>query len=185
MRKRLTRITTRGGDQGESGLADGSRHPKSAPQFDALGDVDELNSSLGIVIAHLDDRDEVRAALIEVQSRLFDLGGAIAMPRTPFSMTEDVAVLDRYIEKYNANLAPLANFVLPGGTIAGAQMHLARTVCRRAERSVWALLEATAGQYDSSIGVYLNRLSDALFVFARTLNADSPEMLWQQRQPRR
>jgi len=182
VRKRLTRITTRGGDQGQSGLADGSRHPKTAPQFAALGDVDELNSALGIVIAHLDERDELRPVLVELQSRLFDVGGAIATPGTPLSMTEDVAALDAHVVKYNARLPSLANFVLPGGTVAGAHMHLARTICRRAERSVWALFESNGEQYDSSMGVYLNRLGDALFVFARTLNADTPELLWQQRE---
>lgn len=185
MRKRLTRITTRGGDRGHSGLADGSRYPKTAPQFAALGDVDELNSALGVVIAHLDDRAELRAVLIELQSRLFDVGGAIAMPGTPLSMTDDVAALDAHIAEYNARLQPLANFVLPGGTVAGAHMHLARTICRRAERSVWALLESNGDLYDSSMGVYLNRLGDALFVFARTLNADTPELLWQQREHER
>jgi cob(I)alamin adenosyltransferase len=184
MRKRLTRITTRGGDRGQSGLADGTRHPKTAPQFAALGDIDELNSAIGVVESHLDETVEIRATLIELQSRLFDLGGAIAMPGTRLSMVDDVAALDGYIAKYNANLAPLANFVLPGGTPAGAHMHLARTICRRAERSVWALLESNDGAYDASIGVYLNRLSDALFVFARTLNLGSPEVLWRQRAPR-
>jgi cob(I)alamin adenosyltransferase len=181
----LTRITTRSGDRGQSGLADGSRHSKSAPQFAALGDVDELNSALGVVIAHLDPSNELRSILIELQSRLFDIGGAIAMPGTPFSLADDIAALDRHVAKYNAALEPLANFVLPGGTVDGAHMHLARTVCRRAERSVWTLLEAEGADYDASIGVYLNRLGDALFVFARTLNADSPELLWQQREPNR
>lgn len=184
MRKRLTRITTRGGDRGRSALADGSRLPKNAPQFTVLGDVDELNSALGIVIAHLDPKHSLRDTLIELQSRLFDLGGAIAMPGTAFSMADDVAVLDRYVAEYNAALEPLANFILPGGSVAGASMHLARTICRRAERSAWALLEGCA-DYDPSIGVYLNRLSDVLFVFARTLNAGSPELLWQQREPKR
>jgi cob(I)alamin adenosyltransferase len=183
VRKRLTRITTRSGDRGESGLADGSRHPKSAPQFAALGDVDELNSAVGVVLATLASTHELRSILIEVQSRLFDVGGAIAMPRTPFAMADDVVALDGYIAKYNATLAPLANFILPGGTIAGAYTHLARAICRRAERSVWALLEA-GDEYDRSIGIYLNRLSDVLFVFARMLNVGSPELLWQQREPK-
>jgi cob(I)alamin adenosyltransferase len=181
VRKRLTRITTRGGDRGESGLADGSRHPKNAPQFAALGDIDELNSALGVVVANLAPDVELRSILVELQSRLFDIGGAIAMPGTPFSVADDVAALDRHIAKYNAQLEPLANFVLPGGTIAGAHMHLARTICRRAERSVWALLNGGDVTYDPSLGIYLNRLSDALFVFARTLNSGTPEQLWQQR----
>lgn len=185
MRKRLTRITTRGGDQGQSALADGSKLPKSALQFAALGDVDELNSAIGIVIAHLDTASELREPLIDVQSRLFDVGGALAMPGTAVSMVDDVAALDRYVAEYNAKLQPLANFILPGGSAAGAHMHLARSICRRAERSVWSLLEEREASYDRSIGVYLNRLSDVLFVFARTVNGDSPELLWQQREPRR
>lgn len=181
MPNRLTRITTRGGDKGESSLADGSRYSKFAPQFDALGDIDELNCALGIVVTHLEAAHPLRPTLIELQSRLFDLGGAIAMPRIELSLTDEVDALERSVADYTAQLGPLANFILPGGTPAGAQAHLARAVCRRAERSVWRLMSDRPGDYDASLGVFLNRLSDALFVFARALNIGSPELLWQQR----
>jgi cob(I)alamin adenosyltransferase len=180
MRKRLTRITTRGGDKGESGLGDGSRHPKTAPHFHALGDIDELNCVLGIVVANLAVDHPLRAHLIEFQSRLFDLGGAIALPRNGYSLAADVLVLDRLITEHNARLPPLANFILPGGTPAGAHAHFARAVCRRAERSLWELTAACPDDYDESLTVFLNRLSDVLFVFARLLNEDTPELLWQQ-----
>src|SRR5262245_99999 len=182
MRNRLTRITTRGGDKGESGLGDGSRHPKTAPHFHALGDIDELNCALGIVVANLADDHPLRAHLIEIQSRLFDLGGAIALPRTAYSLTTDILTLDQLIADYNARLGPLANFILPGGTPAGAQAHFARSVCRRAERSLWELTSVCPNDYDESLAVFLNRLSDVLFVFARILNEHIPELLWQQRQ---
>ena len=183
MPNRLTRITTKGGDRGQSGLADGSRHPKSAPHFEALGDIDELNCAVGIVVSAMTDEHPLRITLLELQSRLFDLGGAIAMPAVEFSMEDQIAVLDRQIAEFNARLGPLANFILPGGTIEAAQMHLARAVCRRAERSTWKLLSEHADDYDQSLGVFLNRLSDALFVFARILNAGTPELQWQQRKP--
>jgi len=178
---RLTRITTRGGDQGQSRLADGSKHSKSAPHFAALGDVDELNSAIGVVVAQLADDHELKGALLDLQSRLFDLGGALAMPGTDFSLSAEIAELDRRIAECNARLEPLANFVLPGGSAEGAHMHLARAICRRAERSVWTLLTECINDYDASLGVFLNRLSDALFVFARLLNTNSVERLWQQR----
>jgi len=181
MPNRLTRITTRGGDKGESGLADGSRHSKTAPQFAALGDIDELNCAIGIVVTGLDEGNLLRDTLIELQSRLFDLGGAIAMPGTPFSLANEVTALEQSVKQYTEQRGPLANFILPGGSIAGSQMHLARAVCRRAERSVWQLMAQRPDDYDASLGVFLNRLSDALFVFARWLNLGSPELLWQQR----
>jgi cob(I)alamin adenosyltransferase len=181
MPDRLTRITTRGGDKGESSLADGSRHSKAAPQFTALGDIDELNCALGIVVTSLDAAHPMRDTLIELQSRLFDLGGAIAMPGTPFSLASEVDSLERSVAQYAQQLGPIKNFILPGGTVAGAHMHLARAVCRRAERSVWQLIKKRPDDYDASLVVFLNRLSDALFVFARLLNVGSPELLWQQR----
>jgi cob(I)alamin adenosyltransferase len=178
---RLTRITTRGGDKGESGLADGSRHPKTDVVFAALGDIDELNSAIGIVVTHLDSDHSLRETLIDLQSRLFDLGGAIAMPTTPFCLDEEVAFLEQQVVSYSTQLGPLANFILPGGTAAGAQMHLARAVSRRAERTVWQLMAQRPGDYDSSLVKFLNRLGDALFVYARLLNVDCPERLWQQK----
>jgi len=181
-RNRLTRITTRGGDKGETGLGDGSRHSKTSPHFHALGDIDELNCALGIVVAELATDHPIHGHLLEIQSRLFDLGGAIALPRSEFSLSADIFVLDQWISEYNARLGPLANFILPGGTPSGAHMHFARAVCRRAERSLWELAEACPNDYDESLGVFVNRLSDVLFVFARTLNEHTPELLWQQRE---
>jgi len=181
MPNRLTRITTRGGDNGESSLADGSRHSKFSPQFAALGDIDELNCAIGIVVTNLDVGHPLRDTLIELQSRLFDLGGAIAMPGTALSLEAETDALERLVIQYTERLGPLANFILPGGTPAGSQAHLARAVCRRAERSVWQLMGDRPDDYDASLGVFLNRLSDALFVIARALNIGFPELLWQQR----
>jgi cob(I)alamin adenosyltransferase len=181
MANRLTRITTRGGDQGQSGLADGSRHSKTDAVFAALGDIDELNCALGIVVTHLGSDHPLRATLIALQSRLFDLGGAVAMPGTILSLADEVAALEGQVTQYSQQLGPLANFILPGGTIAGSQMHLARAVSRRAERGLWSLIEQRPDVYDSSLAVFLNRLSDALFVFARVLNLSCPEPLWQQK----
>lgn len=180
MPDRLTRITTRGGDHGDSGLADGTRHAKTAPVFAALGDIDELNCALGIVIAGLPDAHVVREHLITIQSRLFDLGGAVATPGRALSLAQETLELEALVVQYTKQLGPLANFILPGGTAAGAQMHLARAVCRRAERSLWHLRAIRTDDCDESLGVYLNRLSDALFVFARLLNVSAPELLWQQ-----
>lgn len=181
MRNRLTRITTRGGDQGQSGLADGSRHAKTDTVFDTLGDIDELNCALGIVVANLESDHPLRATLIELQSRLFDLGGAVAMPGTEFSLADQVVVLEEQVAWYGKRLGPLANFILPGGSIAGSHMHLARAVSRRAERSMWLLMTEHPDEYDSSLSTFLNRLSDALFIYARLLNVSSPELLWQQK----
>jgi len=182
MGDRLTRITTRSGDKGESGLADGTRHAKTAPHFHALGDIDELNSAIGIVVASLTMDHALHDELLEIQSRLFDLGGAIALPRSDYSLEPETQHLDRLIAEYTQRLGPLANFILPGGSSAGAQMHLARAICRRAERSIWELYEAAPDDYHASLGMFLNRLSDALFVFARLLNERTPERLWQQKE---
>lgn len=181
MPDRLTRITTKGGDKGQSSLADGSRDSKFAAQFAALGDIDELNCAIGIVVTLLDHTHLLRPTLIDIQSRLFDLGAAIAMPGTVLSLTNEIGALESSVAQYTTQLGPLANFILPGGNAAGAQAHLARAVCRRAERSVWRLMSDRPDDYDASLGVFLNRLSDALFVFARALNIGTPELLWQQR----
>jgi len=182
MRKRLTRITTRTGDAGESGLADGTRHPKTNVVFRALGDIDELNSVLGVAIAQLVDAD-LQSLLNTIQSRLFDLGGVVATPAAHFEFDDEVRQLESSIARFNASLEPLVNFILPGGHPAAASIHHARSVCRRAERSLWTHLEHS--QLDDASGaVYLNRLSDLLFILARTINAGSgrAEALWQPRQ---
>src|SRR5262249_38971091 len=136
----------------------------------------------GIVVANLANDHPLRMPLLEIQSRLFDLGGAIALPRSAYSLAADVLVLDGLIVEYNARLAPLATFLLPVGTPAAAYTHFASEVCPRAERSLWELTAQRPNDYDESLAVFLNRLSDVLFVFARVLNEDAPELLWQQRE---
>lgn len=167
MENRLSRITTRTGDSGSTGLADGSRLSKSAPRVQALGDVDELNSQLGLLLCE-SLPDAVRALLVDIQHELFNLGGELAMPAAPLLDDAAVARLDAALETHNAALPPLREFILPGGTRAAALAHVARTVTRRAERSVVALGEIEPLR--ANLLLYLNRLSDLLFVLARVLN---------------
>jgi len=181
MRRRLTRITTKTGDAGQSGLADGSRRGKTDAVFAVLGDIDELNSALGVAIGQVDDR-RLRTLLEHTQSRLFDLGGIVATPGAVADFDAEIAELEAALAEMNAELEPLANFVLPGGHPAAAALHLARAVCRRAERTLWSQLQHD-GQSDTSGAVFLNRLSDVLFVAARHVNrlAGCDETLWQPR----
>lgn len=167
MGHRLSRITTRTGDAGETGLGDGSRVAKDSPRIATLGELDELNCVLGVLLAE-DVPLELREALGEVQQDLFDLGGEISIPGHSMLQPQRVEFLEALLKAWNAGLTPLKEFILPGGTRAAAAAHLARTVCRRAERSLVAL-----GQKDnvgSAPRQYLNRLSDLLFVAARLLN---------------
>src|SRR5262245_57092287 len=167
MGHRLSKITTRTGDAGETGLGDGKRVAKDHPRVAALGEVDELNSALGLVLAE-DLPPEIRDALGEVQQDLLDLGGELSIPGHSLLKAERVAVLEAHTEKWNAELAPLKEFILPGGSRAAAAAHLARTVCRRAERAVVAL--ARKEPVSEAARRYLNRLSDLLFVAGRRLN---------------
>ena len=178
MTERLNRITTRTGDQGTTGLADGRRVPKTHPRIAALGDVDELNSAIGVALAHAEGT-LVAAMLAQVQHRLFDLGAEIAVPAATKLADEDVAAVDSAIEQLNASLPPLREFLLPGGTAAAAHCHFARAVCRRAERGLWNL--HAIEPVNAAALRYLNRLSDLLFVAARTLGREdgSEESLWQ------
>ncbi|MFQ5477749.1 MAG: cob(I)yrinic acid a,c-diamide adenosyltransferase [Candidatus Binatia bacterium] len=189
---RINRVYTRSGDDGSTGLADGSRQPKHGLRVSAYGEVDELNSTVGLVVAALEeppytgspDAARVREQLGQVQQELFDLGGELATP--PGSEREDMARigqdqvsrLEGWIDELQAELSELKSFVLPGGGTAGALLHLARTVCRRAERSVCALLAEDDG-CPGPLG-YLNRLSDLLFVQARwmALKSGKDETLW-------
>lgn len=174
---RLSKITTRTGDDGSTGLGDGSRVRKSALRIAALGEVDELNSCLGVMLTEPMPAD-IAARLTVVQSELFDLGGELSIPTHRMLKEAQIAALDEGIAHFNAALAPLKEFILPGGCKAAALCHVARATCRRAERSVVALMESE----DASIHAlqYLNRLSDLLFVLARTLNHNSqvPDTLW-------
>ena len=183
MGHRLTKITTRTGDAGETGLADGSRVSKDSARIAALGEVDELNSVIGLLLAE-QLPFEVRACLEAVQHDLFDLGGEIAIPGQALMSETRVEQLEQALADMNRDLPPLKEFILPGGTRAAALAHLARTVCRRAERSAVAL--ARVESVSSVARVYLNRLSDLLFVLARSLNRAEghPDVLWQRnRQP--
>jgi cob(I)alamin adenosyltransferase len=176
---RLTRIYTGGGDQGETSLGDGSRVPKLDCRIAAFGTVDELNSLLGLALAG-EVTPETRAVLERVQNELFDLGADISVPfgredrlRVTQSQIDD---LEADCDRFNADLPELKSFVLPGGSETAARLHVARAVCRRSERDV---LDA-AEQVDLNplVAVYLNRLSDLLFILARTANVGSDEPLW-------
>ena len=173
MGHRLSKIATRTGDAGETGLGDGSRVSKAALRVQALGDVDELNSSIGVLLAEAPPAP-LADALVEVQHDLFDLGGELSIPGHRLVGEAQVRRLDGWLEDWNRDLSPLREFILPGGTRAAAAAHLARTVCRRAERSLVALAEKEAAGQASAVGEdarrYLNRLSDLLFVAGRLLN---------------
>ncbi|MDD4887713.1 MAG: cob(I)yrinic acid a,c-diamide adenosyltransferase [Thiomonas sp.] len=196
MGHRLTAISTRTGDAGTTGLGDGSRCLKSAERIHALGEVDELNSHLGLLRSMVLPQ-AIDALLSQVQHDLFDLGGELSVPGMILLKPEQVAALDDALKDYNAKLPPLAEFILPGGTQAASQTHVCRTVARRAERAVVAVSceVAQAGGAEAATLLraellqYLNRLSDLLFVLARTLNragdAASTEVYWNhQRQPK-
>ena len=167
MGHRLSKITTRTGDAGQTGLGDGTRVSKGSGRVQALGDVDELNSAIGLVLAE-DVPPPLRAALSQVQQDLFDLGGELSIPGHVLLAPGQVKFLDQHLETWNAELAPLKEFILPGGTRAAAAAHLARTICRRAERSV-VVLSGKESVSDLA-RQYLNRLSDLLFVAGRALN---------------
>jgi cob(I)alamin adenosyltransferase len=176
---RLTAIATRTGDDGSTGLGDGSRTSKSSLRIAAIGDVDELNSTLGLLLTEPMPA-ELREALLGVQHDLFDLGGELAIPGYDNLADTQVARLDSLLEHYNAQLPRLAEFILPGGSRAAAIAHVTRTVCRRAERALVSL-----GQSETvrpALRQYLNRLSDLMFVLARVLNrhAGGTDVLWQQ-----
>ena len=167
MGNRLTRIATRTGDDGSTGLADGSRVPKSAHRVAAMGDIDELNSQLGVLLAE-PLPDEVRTLLQQVQHELFNLGGELSMPGFELLKADAVLRLDEALAQHNAALPRLKEFILPAGTRSAAIAHVCRTVARRAERAVVALAAHEA--VNAAPRQYLNRLSDLLFVLARVLN---------------
>ncbi len=178
---RLTKIYTRGGDRGETSLGDGSRASKLDPRIAAYGAVDELNSQLGVVLALAELPAEQRELLERVQNDLFDVGADLSVPfggaqeRLRVSQ-EQIDGLERLCDRFNEALPELKSFVLPGGTEAAARLHVARTVCRRAE--LLALATAAEVEIDPLVPVYLNRLSDLLFILARSANAGGEEPLW-------
>ena len=179
MAHRLTRIYTRTGDGGSTGLADGSRVPKDSPLIEAIGAVDELNCALGVLLAETLP-DEIHTCLTDVQHDLFDLGGELSRPGHAIMTDAYVSRLEHALDGFNRNLPPLRDFILPGGSRAAALAHLARTVCRRAERRLVTLARKKSAP--PSAVRYLNRLSDLLFVLARVLNrtAGRGDVLWQQ-----
>ncbi len=171
MSNRLSKITTRTGDNGTTGLGDGSRVHKSAARVQALGDVDELNSQLGVLLVTA-IQDRHRPLLTAIQHALFDLGGELSIPTYRAVQESHLQRLDDAIAELNATLPPLKEFILPGGSAPAAHCHVARTVARRAERSIAALMAASEDVSPLALQ-YLNRLSDLLFVLARVLNRDT------------
>ena len=180
MGHRLSRIYTRTGDDGTTGLGDGTRVPKDDARVEAFGTVDEANSAVGLVLAAPGLPDEIVACLVRIQHDLFDLGGELCIPGYTAITAGYVARLERELDGFNDALPPLKDFILPGGGPGAAACHVARTVSRRAERRVWTL----AGQEDTvnpEAARYLNRLSDLLFVLARVIarHEQGSEVLWQ------
>ncbi len=178
MGHRLSKIVTRTGDAGTTGLGDGSRVAKDSPRIMAIGSVDELNSVIGVMLAEPLPA-AIAQTLIDVQHDLFDLGGELSIPGYNAIVVAQIERLEAEVERFNADLPPLKEFILPGGTRGAALAHVARTVCRRAER---ALVEAASNEPITDLSrIYLNRLSDLLFVLARAVNraASTPDVLWQ------
>jgi cob(I)alamin adenosyltransferase len=171
MKNRITKVTTKRGDRGKTSIADGTELDKQHPRIEAIGTLDELNSHLGLLVVELGEDSPPGAFCLELQQDLFNLGACLAVPG--LDQFPDVARVEAEVERLNAALPPLKEFVLPGGTRAAALAHVNRTVCRRAERRWWALHEAPPAG-----AAYLNRLSDYFFVLARTLNAGGPEAQW-------
>ena len=175
---RLSKIVTRTGDAGTTGLGDGSRTTKDSLRIDAIGEVDELNSGLGVLLCE-DLPHAVQTALLDIQNDLFDLGGELCMPGVEVIKDVQVERLEKLAEEFNANLPMLKEFILPGGTRAAALTHLSRTVCRRAERAMVRLHGAEP--VSDAARRYINRLSDLLFILGRLLNraGGRGDVLWQ------
>ena len=185
MGNRLSKIYTRTGDDGSTGLGDGSRTPKDSARVEAYGTVDELNSTIGVLLACDGVPDGIRELLVGIQHALFDLGGELCVPGMETIHDVDVAALEQTLDHYNDDLPRLKEFILPGGGMAAAQCHVARTVCRRAERRVVTLEREESVRPQATH--YLNRLSDLLFVLARVLARASGhgEVLWQHERRKR
>ena len=178
MGNRLTKIYTRTGDEGTTGLGDGSRVSKQSARVEAYGSVDEANASIGLVLAEPDLPEAIEQCLVEVQHDLFDLGAELCLPGHETLTGAFVERLEWQLDEFNGGLPPLRDFILPGGGRAASACHLARTICRRAERRVWSLSEQ---ERVNPVGLqYLNRLSDLLFVVARVLarRDQGEEVLW-------
>lgn len=181
MGNRLSRIYTRTGDDGTTGLGDGARVRKDDARVEAYGTVDEANSAIGVVLAVPGLPEDIRRCLTGIQHDLFDLGGELCIPGLRMIAPEHVTRLEQALDAFNDPLPPLKDFILPGGGPAAAACHLARTIARRAERRVWTLA-AEASDVSPEPARYLNRLSDLLFVLARVLarHENGAEVLWRQ-----
>lgn len=179
MGNRVSKVYTKTGDDGTTGLGDGTRTLKDSARVEAYGTVDELNSTLGVLLACDGIADDIRDLLIRIQHALFDLGGELCVPGMETIHETDVTGLEQSLDHYNANLPWLKEFILPGGGMAAAQCHIARTTCRRAERRVVTLAREETVRIE--VVHYLNRLSDLLFVLCRVLARASGhgEVLWQ------
>lgn len=178
MANRLSKIYTKTGDAGTTGLGDGTRVAKDSLRVAAMGDVDELNSIIGLMLTE-PTSTEINKVLTRIQHDLFDMGGEICMPGYAMIKQERVTALENTLDKWNDTLTPLKEFILPGGSRAAAYCHLARTVCRRAERTMTTLNNQ---EKITEISLqYINRLSDLLFVLCRILNKEAgmPDVLWQ------
>ena len=178
MGNRLSRIYTRTGDDGTTGLSGDQRVPKDCARIEAIGTVDELNSAIGVVLAVEAVPQDVASCLSQVQHDLFDLGGELSMPGHTLVGEQQATRLEQVLDSFNERLPPLKEFILPGGGPAAAACHLARAIARRAERSLWSL--ARAEPVSPALTTYLNRLSDLLFVLARVLarHERGAEVLW-------
>lgn len=180
MGNRLSKITTRTGDDGTTGLGDGTRTSKSSARMQAIGDVDELNSFIGVLRSALPQDDPEDALLSAMQHHLFDLGGELAVPGFELVKEDHLSVLEEAGARLNEDLPPLKEFILPGGTVAASHCHVARAVARRAERSVVAL-RADDESVRAELQQYLNRVSDVLFILSRSLcrRDGGTEVYWQ------
>ena len=178
MGKRLSKIYTRTGDDGTTGLGDGTRTAKDSPRVEAYGTVDEANSAIGVVLSHDSVPDSVRVSLTDVQHDLFELGGELCIPGYSAITTEMIDRLEQDLDAHNSDLPALTDFILPGGSPAAAACHLARTIVRRAERRTKSLADAEPVR--NEVLRYLNRLSDLLFVYSRVLARmeGGKEVLW-------
>ena len=190
MSVRINRVYTRTGDDGSTGLGDFSRVSKNDPRLVAYADADEAGAVIGVAVTTTELPEDVAALLVRIQNDLFDVGADLCLPLAPSYEYEPLRVkqewiteLETAIDHYNEQLPKLTTFVLAGGSPAGAQLHLARTVVRRAERSVWNAIEVHGADEDGGVSSlaakYLNRLSDLLFVLARHVNRDAGDLLWQ------
>ena len=178
MANRLTKIYTRSGDAGLTGLATGERVPKSGSRIEAVGTVDEANSALGVVLSSTSVPSGISDSLQRIQDELFDLGAELALPGHTAITAESVLRLETELDELNSELPPLKDFILPGGSTAASACHMARAICRRAERRAWTITETEEVNPESL--KYLNRLSDFLFVVARVLARQdgATEVLW-------